>query len=672
MVRIIPTAIFAKGAQIPKEGEQSGPGHPGRPDVGRFVTTPAFPHQPISRQRETRTAESSPEQLYELALTAVAMSFQSTAMEALRDCTRLAPDHAPAWRKLAEVLRLAGKDNEAAAADAAADRGSSAAGKWRGRFDRRTPAELESAEIKLREPLRGKPIDDVATALREHLMANSLDAAAMRLLAQVEMQAGDAITCMRLLKRALDVSPEYMGARQNYAEALLGRRQYAGIAAAQTARLIAHDPKNSQYRYLHAYALTQIGNFEAAIELLAGLLQESPAQAWNWVAYGQALGFVGRREESVQAYRRCLELQPNMGQAYWGLAELKGKDITESDIAAMRAQLDGSAMPPESRICMLYALGQALERADDFAASFHAYEEGSRLAGDKAGRRGRYTETAGDSSDPTRVARLKEVFSRENLQTTLLPARMPKTPDTPIFVIGLPRAGSTLVEQILASHSQVEGTRDLSVMGDILRDLSLSRIMVMPNAYPACILDLTRDQLAALGARYIEESRAYRKTPRSFFVDKQTWNWMEAGLIHLILPQAKLIDIRRKPMAACFAMYKQLLANFPHDLDGLGRFYRKYVGMMDHWESVLPGRIHFVQYERLLTDTENEIRRMLDYCGLPFEESCLRFWETARTVATPSAEQVRRPIFHDSVDAWRNFEPWLAPLKAALAEPARA
>ena len=198
-------------------------------------------------------------------------------------------------------------------------------------------------------------------------------------------------------------------------------------------------------------------------------------------------------------------------------------------------------------------------------------------------------------------------------------------------------------------------------------------MLVVRSAYPDNVPALSRDQLAALGARYLDESRDYRKMARPWFIDKRPWNWLEVGLIHLILPHAKIIDVRREPMAACFAMFKQLLpddARFSYDLDELGRYYNNYVSMMQHWQTVLPGRVHFMQYERLVDDTENEIRRMLDYCGLSFEGNCLRFWETARAVATPSAEQVRRPIFRDALEQWRNFEPWLAPLKAALSQPA--
>ncbi len=669
MARIIPTAVFAKDARFPEGTDRLAPGFGQQPSAAPFAVTP-FGIAPGSIPQPDEVGAVTPEYLYDLGLTTAAMAFHSAAIEALRECTALAPDHAPAWRKLAEVLRLAKEDKEAAAADAAAIRADVAAEKWRGGIDPRTAQELEKAENELRASFGGKGIEGAATALRTHLMADPLDAAAMRSLARIEARLGDAITSLRLLERALDVAPDYWGARESYAEALLQEWRHAGIAVAQTARLIAHDPRNSHYRYLHAYAAMQTGDLETTIGLLAGLLQEQPDHPGIWLSYAQALQFLGRRGESVKAFRRCLELQPDMGQAYLGLAELRGKDITGADVAAMQAQLKGTAMQPESRQCMYHALARTFERAGDFAASFAAYEQGSRIVREQAERHGRGAEATGDLSDPVRIERLKTVFSRENLRTKLIQAPASAVPDTPIFVVGLPRAGSTLVEQILASHSRVEGTRELPLMDDIVHDLTMSRIMVMPDAYPECLLDMTREQLAALGARYIEESRAYRQTGRPWFVDKRTWNWMEVGLIHLMLPQAKVIDIRREPMAACVAMYKQLLP-FAYDLEDLGRHYKKYVGMMDHWESVLPGRVHFVQYERLVTDTESEIHRLLAYCGLPFEEGCLRFWETDRSVSTPSSEQVRRPIYRDAIDGWRNFEPWLAPLKKSLAEAAR-
>ena len=365
-----------------------------------------------------------------------------------------------------------------------------------------------------------------------------------------------------------------------------------------------------------------------------------------------------------------------MGEAYWGLADLKSGSLTEADVATMRALLAEATLDPSSRMYMCYALGHALEGAGDFAASFTAYQEGARLFRGFFLSRG---EAYSEDAFTERVRGLKRVYTARNLArrarppaaSTVLAAVSP----TPIFIVGMPRAGSTLVEQILASHSQVEGTRELPLIGDIRRELALSRRMLTTNAYPDCVLDLTPERLAALGERYLREARAYRKTERPYFVDKGPWNWLEAGLIRLILPHAKIIDVRREPMAACFAMFKQVLtdgADFTYDLHDLGRYYSEYVGLMDHYASAMPGHIHFLEYERLVEDTETEVRRLLDYCGLPFEPSCLRFWETERAVSTPSAEQVRGPIFRDALQQWRNYEPWLDPLKAALAQPARA
>ncbi|MEO8926748.1 MAG: sulfotransferase [Caulobacteraceae bacterium] len=682
MASAAPTPFVARGDPHPPKDALPGLGGPPA-SAARPILPAAFasdPEAPPPRARpEAPTAP--PDHLYELGLTTAAMGFHTAAIEALCDCTKRAPDHAAAWRKLAQLLRLAGEDARAQAAEAAAERASAmgapsktAGGKAAGE---RLPARPEKAERKLRDMLWGVSAEKAMAALRDRLVANPRDAAAMRLLARLEMLAGDTLTSWRLLERALDLCPGYIGAREDYTESLLERRAYAAAAAIETRRLLGHAPRNARYRKMHAYAMIFTGKLEEAVDLLAGLLRENPREAQYWQAYGQALHFLGRRDESEQAFRECLALRPDMGEAYWGLADLKGRFITQADVAAMRAQLDDEALEPGSRMHMLYALAHTLERWGDFPASFAAYEEGARLFRAAAARSGKEHDRPAAAD---RVRRIKAVFSRENLEKRRALA-LPTAPAaaatgaTPIFVVGMPRAGSTLLEQILASHSQVEGTRELPLIGDITRALSISRLLVTPDAYPDCILDLTRDQLATLGARVIERAGDYRKTDRPYFIDKRPWNWLEAGLIHLILPEAKIIDIRREPMAACFAMFKQLLPNdaaFSYDFDDLGSYYNNYVSLMDHWRSVLPGRIHFVPYERLVEDTETEIRRLLDYCGLPFEEGCLRFWETDRAVSTPSAEQVRRPIFRDALQQWRNFEPWLGPLREALDQPAEA
>lgn len=652
------------GARLGPAGQQ--PLGVMRPVVGS-VFAPQMQPQPPTQ---------SPAHLYELGLTTAAMSYHTAAIEALRDCVTAAPDHALAWRKLSQLHKLGKEDIEAQGAEREAQRAQPAAGKWKPATDPRSREQLKDAEDKLIASLKTKGPEEIAAILRERLVKDPLDAATIRLLAGIEVHEKDIYTAMRLLERALELAPRFVQARDDYAAILTEEGSYTA-AAVQTALLLEAEPHNTRYRTLHAHATMHIGNYDTALGLLTELLREFPADAGVWLLYAQGLRFLGRYDESVQALRRCLDLKPDMGEAYWGLADLKGNFLTEDDIAAMRGLLAGDTLDPNTRAHMLYALGQGLERAKDFAGSFAAYEEGADLFYATVKERGLVSTTGLEENIPDSarlLRRMKQVFSKRNLEKKLKRAP-PSSADrgTPLFVVGMPRAGSTLVEQILSSHSLVEGTRELPLIGDITRALSLSRMLVTPDAYPECLLDMSSEQLAALGNEYLERARDYRKTDRPYFVDKRPWNWLQVGLIHQILPQAKIIDVRREAMAAGFAMFKQLLpieASFSYNLDALGSYYTRYVDLMDHWQSVLPGRVHFLQYEKLVDDTETEIRRLLDYCELPFEESCLRYWETDRAVATPSAEQVRQPIFRGALEQWRNFEPWLGPLKDALARPA--
>ncbi len=634
---------------------------------------PAGPHLLVPTLASVAAASNlppPPATAYDSALTLAAMGFHEAATEALREVTARAPGHPAAWRKLAELLRLAGKDAEARSADAAAERTRESASKWPRPTDDRTPEQFEKAEQRLRDTLGTAARPQQMTRLRDLLMRNSVAVAAMRLLAELEREDGDEVTAGCLLQRALDLAPGYTGARTDFARLLMDRQSYMR-ALAETRILIASAPRNMMFRAMHANALRYVGDFAAAIAMIEGMLEDDPRNPQFLCVYAQALHFAGRRDESVAAYRACLDIAPSLGEAYWGLAELRGNFLTANDIAAMRAHLQGGNLELASRTLMQYALGQALERAGDFAGSFAAYEAGADLFRNMAARAGNaHDATAGTEQ----LRRRRAVFAAPNPAPRAADASASPAA-TPIFIVGMPRAGSTLVEQILASHSMVEATLELPVLAEITRDLTLSRAMVTTDAYPECVAGLTRSELAALGARYLELAGPYRKTGRPYFIDKRPSNWLEAGLISMILPHARIIDIRREPMAACFAMYKQILpgeASFSYELAELGRHYNEYVDMMRHYETVLPGRIHFLQYELLVEDTETEIRRLLEYCGLPFEERCLRFWETDRTVATPSAEQVRRPIFRDALQHWRNYEQFLAPLRVALGSAGNA
>ena len=650
----IAAGVQPKGAPAPYAGPQP------------FMPPPVPSSLPAAPDKTAQPAPAlSAAALYELAVTSCAMGFQESGMEALHDVTQRAPDHAGAWQKLAELLQFAGKDEAAAMAAATARRLAGAGAHRPNAVGERSPAKIEKAERRLRDRMARLPQEQRITEMRNRLFADPLDVVSMRHLALHEWRDEDLITAQSLLERALELSPGYQSARSDFAHLLQERRNYPR-AAEEALRLLAHTPRDRQARVVLAFSLSQTGRIDEAIDILEGLLKDHPDDATIWTSYGTNLHFVGRRDDSAAAYRRALALAPASGEAYSGLAALKGKFLTEADVAAMRNHLASGRLDNAGGWQMSYALAQALERARDFAGCFVALDNGARAFRQNfAGTRHEHDPEAAAS----RVRRLKQVFSAETIAARAVPVADPPPRDTPIMVVGMPRAGSTLVEQILASHSLVEGTRELPLMGDITRELSYSRRLVTQVAYPECVLDLTPDEIARLGERYIETSRVYRSTDRPYFVDKRPWNWLDAGLVHLMLPHAKIIDVRREPMAACFAMFKQMLpvdAAFSYDLDHLGRYYNGYVGLMRHYETVMPGRIYSLSYERLVEDTETEIRRLLDYCGLPFEENCLRFWENDRAVVTPSAEQVRTPIFKDALQHWRNFEPWLGPLQDAL------
>jgi tetratricopeptide (TPR) repeat protein len=605
-----------------------------------------------------------PSQLYERALTLIAMGFHGDAARILRDITARSPGHAPAWEKLAELLRLAGNDREANDAMSRAATGSPL---WPAASDSRAPAEFGAAERALLERVATlETLPERVRALREHVFRHETDAPAMRVLGRFERQDGDLMTARALFERALVLAPDYDNARADLVDVLLVMDENKR-AVAESGLLIARAPENIEFRALHANALCAVGDFDRAIPLIEEVMRAKPTNARVRRVYARSLFIAGRREDSAREYRACLALEPGMADAYGGLAELRGDYLAADDIAAIRARLRDTNLDLESRRTLQYALGQALEQARDFPASFAAYEAGVALSHTVAANCDRTYHPAKEEDD---LARRRAVFGLPLLARAALSE---KPSHTPIFVVGMPRAGSTLVEQILASHSLVEGTMELPVLVNMVRDLSHRRFSPNPDAYPECVRELSASELAGLGAHYLDESSAYRRTNRPYFIDKRPSNWRDAGLIRLILPHAKIVDVRREPMAACFAMYKLQLemdSEFPYGFRNLAHCYTQYAGMMAHYETVMPGHIHFLSYERLVEDTESEIRRLLQYCGLPFEESCLRFWETGRAVATPSGEQVRRPINPDAVAHWRNFEPWLGELKAALGNPA--
>jgi len=418
------------------------------------------------------------------------------------------------------------------------------------------------------------------------------------------------------------------------------------------------DPRNSTYQNLKAVVLAKIGEYGESINLYEAVLAAHPDHPRIWLSYGHALATAGREQDSTAAYRKSIRFAPDMGEAYWSLANLKTFRFTAAEKLAMQTQLARPDLSEEARCHFGFAMGKALEDERSYPESFSHYQSANQL------RRQRLNYEAQEMSEF--VARSKELLTAEFF--TQRAGFGISAPD-PIFIVGMPRAGSTLIEQILASHSQVEGTMELPDLLMIAGTLAGQKKPSEPSPYPMVLGELSIEASAALGRQYLEQTRIQRKTPKSFFIDKMPNNFLHIGLIRLILPHAKIIDARRHPMACCFSVFKQQFAEghrYSYSLEDLGRYYREYVDLMAHFDRIGPGKIHRVIYERMIEDTQAEVRRLLAYCGLDFESGCLRFYENDRPVRTPSAQQVRQPIYRDGMEHWRNYKPWLEPLEQAL------
>lgn len=577
----------------------------------------------------------------ELGLSLGSAGRGSEAIALLQEALPRAPAHPQAWRVLADHLSAIG---DSAAADAAYARHT--------RHACSDPRLMAAADA-----LVANRIPEAEQLLRAHLMRAPTDVAAIRMLAEVAARIGRLDDAATLLARCLDLAPGFEAARQNYAM-VLHRANQPEQALAQVEQLLAADPANPGGRNLKAVVLCRLGDYAPAIELYEGILREYPEHGRIWLSFGHALKTAGQRERAIDAYRRSIALDPGFGEAWWSLANLKTFRFEAGDIEAMRGQLTRDDLDPEQRAQFEFALGKAFEDGGDHAASFAHYAAGNAL------RRAGLPYRADDAS--ARVQRSRALFTPEFLARRAGSGN--PAPD-PIFVVGLPRSGSTLVEQILASHSLVEGTMELPEVISLTHELRREAGEGRAASYHEVLAQLDGERLRELGDRYLERTRVQRKTGAPFFIDKMPNNFFHVGLIHLMLPNARIVDVRRHPLACCFSGFKQYFArgqNFSYGLEDIGRYYRDYLALMAHFDRVLPGRVHRVVYEQLVDDTETQVRRLLDYCGLAFEPQCLRFFENARPVRTASSEQVRQPIYRGGLDQWRHFEPWLGPLKQAL------
>ena len=578
---------------------------------------------------------------YEYGLALAASGQGEAAVHSLRRAVELSPNFPGAWRALGDHLTAMG---DAEGADRAYAQHIQAA--------TRDPRLMRAASA-----LCSNDIPSAEALLREHLREHPTDVAAIRMFAEVAARVGRFTEAEGLLVRCLELAPGFAEARAHYAT-VLNRQNRHVEALREIDRLLAGDPANPGHRNLKASILVAVGEFAQAAELYGRLACEYPRQPRIWLNYGHVLKTSGQLSEALRAYRNCIDLAPHLGDAWFTLANLKTFHFSETDVAAMQGALRRAGTSVNDRLQLHFALGKACEDSGQFEQSFEHYAEGNRL------RRSQIQYDAGDTSRI--VERSRAVCTRELFETRA-GAGSP-APD-PIFVVGLPRAGSTLVDQILSSHSLVEGTMELYDMIDLARGLNRPAPGSSGGQYPEVLAMLSGAELCALGERYLEQTRVQRKTGAPRFVDKMPNNFLYVGLIALALPNARIIDVRRHPLGCGFSVFKQHFArgqHFSYDLADIGRYYRDYVELMAHFDAVLPGRVHRVHYEALVEDTEREVRRLLEYCGLPFEERCLRFYENERAVRTASSEQVRQPIFRDGLDQWRHYEQWLGPLRDAL------
>jgi tetratricopeptide (TPR) repeat protein len=576
----------------------------------------------------------------EIGMALLAAGRGAEAVDHLRKAVEILPDSPVAWKALADALAAQGEAEES----------------------RNAQRSLLAVTVKNPELLKAADflyegrLAKAEAICRGVLKKDPIDVSAIRMLANIGIKLSRFEDSQKLLERCLELAPDFHLARNDYAY-LLSKRQEYEASLAELDKLLDNDPDNPNHLLLKASVLVQIAKFESAIEIYDQVLEHYPRQPRSHLSKGHALKTLGRNAEGIEAYRTAISHAPALGEAYWSLANLKTFRFEEEEISAMRRQVKDGTKNVEDYYHLCFALGKALEDRKQYDESFACYRRGNATR--------RSTVQWDRDAYHENLQRLIKFFDTEFFDNRC--GRSARYA-VPIFIVGLPRAGSTLLEQILASHSQVEGTMELPDIISIARRLSGKKSSTDESRYPDVLSELTPEQLSELGDEYIERTRIQR-SGAPFFIDKMPNNFPHVGLIHLILPNAKIIDARRHPLGCCFSGFKQLFArgqNFSYGLTDIGQYYHDYVDLMNHWDQVLPGRVLRMQYETVVADTESQVRQLLDYCGLPFEEACLRFYETERAVRTASSEQVRQPIYSAAVEQWRHYLPHFDPLIEAL------
>jgi tetratricopeptide (TPR) repeat protein len=569
------------------------------------------------------------------------------AIEAYEHAVRLNPALPATWGMLEGLYRMVGDNGK------------------------REVAELHSQKLKTMPP-------EVVTAtglfcegdlsaaerlVRAYLVQQGNHVEAMRLLARIGVARDVLDDAEVLLAAAVELAPDYIELRRDYACVLIDRHKHSE-ALVQLEKLLLTDPGSNDYRTLHATATISLGHHEAGMRGFEAVLQDtdpaSRAAADLHLSIAHSLKTLGRRDEAIERYRQAIAVRPRFGDAYWSLANLKTYRFSDEEIDRLRTAEADPDLATIDRYHLCFALGKAFEDRRDYATSWQYYERGNALKRAESKYRAELLEqnTAHQIATCTR-----EFFDARKGWGCPDPA--------PIFILGLPRAGSTLLEQILASHSSVEGTQELAIVPRTALELQGYNPDFTNPRYPRCLADMSAEDFRALGERYLDEAAVFRGS-KPFFIDKMPNNFRHVGLIHLMLPNAKIIDARREPMACCFGNLKQLFARgqeFCYSIDDIARYYRTYLELMAHWDTALPtGRVLRVHHEDVVEDLEGSVHRILDYLGLPFETACLEYHKNVRSVRTASSEQVRQPIYREGLDQWRHYEPWLEPLREALGD----
>ncbi len=578
----------------------------------------------------------------ERGLCQVALKDASAAIDALLRAVNINPALPASWSMLEGLYRMTG---DAQSAATAAEHVASL---------KRLPPEVLTA-ISL---FSDGDLDPAERIVRAFLLREGDHPEAMRLLAKIGIARDVLDDAEILLEAALAVAPDFTAARHDFAHTLVQRHKYAQ-ARDQVEQLLALEPGNPDYRSLAATTAVGLGEHDVAIAIYRAMIADMPdyPDTHLWIAH--ALKTVGRVPEAIAAYHAAAAARPDFGDAYWSLANLKMYRFSDAEIERMRAEEAAVTTALVDRYHLCFALGKAREDRGETADAWRYYESGNALKRSES----RYRPEIFETNTRKQI----EVCSRGFFERR---AGWGETRSDPIFILGLPRSGSTLLEQILASHSQVEGTQELSDIQRIVLEMQGRQPDLDAPLYPGVLADMTADDFLQLGRTYLADTSAYR-TDRPFFIDKMPNNFRHIGLIHLMLPNARIIDARRDPMSCCFSNLKQLFAQgqeFTYSAEDIARYYRTYLDLMRHWDEALPGRVLRVRHEDVVEDLEGSVRRLLDHCGLPFEADCVDFHKNTRSVRTPSSEQVRQPIFRDGLDQWTRFEPWLGPLKDALGD----